>query len=484
MLMKRFLNARHVALLGHVCWAITGALPVTFRNIGGELGGEAAAIDIHRKATNASSESRMVLLVGSREEYKEVVALLDLPRLRLLKALTLGEAAGTASPRHLPPAGARLAEVAGTSHPDSLRKGLKKKKPSKHQYPLPFTFLLDTFLGTMEPQQLFHVDAHVGEEYIVDAPGQRANFIAVRRDGEIGCAVQSGSVRYIPGGAAIEAPAAETKTWVDLTTSTRSACREPFRNAPDDANYFCGPQYDNRYFVSTRFDHSEADLVQELERQRRNAWKDIVQQAQTLQNFTETGFAVKELPQELMSKLTQFYERERLLSARPELGHWLNPTLSSFESDIWTLYLPKELQEDVDAALRPYVAEWTGLAMADFAAPIVHGPRLYHNGSALHPHVDNLGTHAIGVVIHVARLPFEEHSIGEPWPLVVHDHSGTMQTLSEDTPGRVVLYESATCPHYRPGVFKGREFANIFVHYAPTGWPKRYLVNTTQRPEL
>jgi len=37
-------------------------------------------------------------------------------------------------------------------------------------------------------------------------------------------------------------------------------------------------------------------------------------------------------------------------------------------------------------------------------------------------------------------------------------------------PGQVVLYEGAWLRHGRPQRFKGDNFANVFVHYAPVGW--------------
>jgi prolyl 4-hydroxylase len=38
-------------------------------------------------------------------------------------------------------------------------------------------------------------------------------------------------------------------------------------------------------------------------------------------------------------------------------------------------------------------------------------------------------------------------------------------------PGDLLLYESARLLHGRPSPFKGRSYANVFVHYQPQdGW--------------
>ena len=56
----------------------------------------------------------------------------------------------------------------------------------------------------------------------------------------------------------------------------------------------------------------------------------------------------------------------------------------------------------------------------------------------------------------------------EPWPLEVYDrHDRAVNVTME--PGDMVLYESGSLMHGRPFPLKGRYYANIFIHFEPTG---------------
>merc|ERR1712232_1253924 len=61
------------------------------------------------------------------------------------------------------------------------------------------------------------------------------------------------------------------------------------------------------------------------------------------------------------------------------------------------------------------------------------------------------------------------------WPLEVVDHDNVTHFVANRA-GQLIFYESATASHGRPTSFPGREFANVFIHFAPKGWPEEYEV--------
>ena len=77
------------------------------------------------------------------------------------------------------------------------------------------------------------------------------------------------------------------------------------------------------------------------------------------------------------------------------------------------------------------------------------------------PHVDRLPL-VSSCIVNVAQ------DVDEPWVLEVYDrHDRAVNVTME--PGDMVLYESGSLMHGRPFPLKGRYFANIFIHFEPTG---------------
>lgn len=93
----------------------------------------------------------------------------------------------------------------------------------------------------------------------------------------------------------------------------------------------------------------------------------------------------------------------------------------------------------------------------------MYGVRMYTEGAVLNPHVDRLPL-VSSCIINVAQ------DLDEPWPLEVYDrHDRAVNVTME--PGDMVLYESGSLMHGRPFPLKGRYYANIFIHFEPTGKP-------------
>lgn len=142
------------------------------------------------------------------------------------------------------------------------------------------------------------------------------------------------------------------------------------------------------------------------------------------------------------------------------------------------------MKELLRATLTPLVAEWASLQPEQLVLTTIYGLRLYRKNSKLHMHVDRRETHVLSVILEVGHLGWsapdgdEGHDHSEDWPLDLMDHHSGMHHVGS-RPGQMILYESATCPHGRPGKYPGRESANVFVHFRPQGWPEAYEVKTS-----
>merc|ERR1711862_797710 len=66
-----------------------------------------------------------------------------------------------------------------------------------------------------------------------------------------------------------------------------------------------------------------------------------------------------------------------------------------------------------------------------------------------------------------------DQDVDEPWPLEVIGHDGKAYNVTMEA-GDMVLYESHSVLHGRPFPLKGRFFANLFVHFEPTGHSLRH----------
>lgn len=117
-----------------------------------------------------------------------------------------------------------------------------------------------------------------------------------------------------------------------------------------------------------------------------------------------------------------------------------------------------DLSAFISDQARQVLEQWTGQVMAGTS---VYGIRVYHNNSILSPHVDRLPL-IISAIINV------DQDVDEPWPLEVYDHDGVAHNVTMQ-PGDMVLYESHSVIHGRPFPFRGKFFANVFVHFEVIG---------------
>jgi prolyl 4-hydroxylase len=126
----------------------------------------------------------------------------------------------------------------------------------------------------------------------------------------------------------------------------------------------------------------------------------------------------------------------------------------------------ESLRRKIQDAAKVVIQEWTGMELQPTS---IYGIRVYTEDAVLSPHVDRLPL-VSSCIVNVAQ------DVDEDWPLTVIDRQGNEVNVTME-PGDMVLYESGSLVHGRPYPLKGRYFANIFVHFEPTG---RKLGDETQ----
>lgn len=114
-------------------------------------------------------------------------------------------------------------------------------------------------------------------------------------------------------------------------------------------------------------------------------------------------------------------------------------------------------------AARDTIQEWTGEELTECS---LYGIRVYTEGSVLATHVDRMP------LVSSAILNVDQ-DVDEPWPIEVYAHDGKAYNVTME-PGDMVLYESHSVLHGRPFPLKGRYYANIFIHFEPTGHSLRH----------
>jgi hypothetical protein len=121
------------------------------------------------------------------------------------------------------------------------------------------------------------------------------------------------------------------------------------------------------------------------------------------------------------------------------------------------------LKEAIWEAAKPIVEEWTGMELQPTS---LYGIRAYTEGAVLNPHADRVPL-VSSCIVNVAQ------DVDEDWVLEVYDREGNAVNVTME-PGDMVLYESGSLIHGRPFPLKGRYYANIFIHFEPTGRPLDY----------
>jgi len=193
-------------------------------------------------------------------------------------------------------------------------------------------------------------------------------------------------------------------------------------------------------------------------------------QPQSMVNYTEMGFAKIKAPPRVFKAIQRFWENNQ---GREEVEEWYagNTYTNHWECPTWMLDVDNDKLEGAGEKLKNMIweiarhslEEWTGQELTPTS---LYGIRKYTEGSILNTHVDRLPL-VTSAIINVAQ------DVDEPWPLEVYGHDGRAYNVTME-PGDMILYESASVLHGRPFPLKGRFYANVFVHFEPTGHSRNH----------
>ena len=196
-----------------------------------------------------------------------------------------------------------------------------------------------------------------------------------------------------------------------------------------------------------------------------------------LQRFTKTGYMKIKIPIDVYKRLKSFYEKNQ--DKRLSEGLWDNMEPSINTDSVQTTMIPltDHEREVGGGALHDVMEDWCRCKLEQTA---FYGIREYYHGNVLRMHVDNVETHIISSIL----LIHKDHDVEENWPLEVIDFTGVRREITLEA-GEMLLYESGTVVHGRPFPYKGRIFANCFLHYKPVhDWYWRRFYENLHEPVI
>jgi len=439
-------------------------LTVTFQNMD-----EPGSSTMH--ISNVPFQQKHTVAIRSAEHWKRTVSAIDPSTLRLRSTLPMQTKCRL---------GAKLVSLGQLS---IWRHGVPALQeavlgPPPATYPLSFQFRPDAALGKLHGGESLSHSTFLHQQFEIEKEGSSLTpaVVTIRRAGEVLLESAPEVVNVHLAGALQRDEAADRAALEWVSSAVRKTCTQSFEGYPDDQKYFCSPQHDDRVYVRSRVKLPSGYVLPELVMRRQRETGMMKSQALNMPRLTRQGFTVARGPGKVMDKLHRWYLGNRLHLSKPEANGPLSTVISGYESDTWELNLGADLAAELDSAVRPMVATMLGLELTRLERSSDSlGMRIYHKGAVLHPHVDLAKTHPIGVVIHAGHLIFNRTSeVGEAWPFVITDHENTTHQVFTDKVGALVIYEAAKCFHWRKGAFRGREFANVFLHYKPKGWPEAY----------
>lgn len=193
-------------------------------------------------------------------------------------------------------------------------------------------------------------------------------------------------------------------------------------------------------------------------------------QPSSMQNYTEVGFKKIRAPEKMFNLLKEFWEKnkdkqvnENWPKGNTYTNHWKAPTTMVSVENKGLRGGGSFLKQMLWDAARDTIQEWTGEELTQCS---LYGIRVYTEGAMLATHVDRMPLIS-SAIVNVAQ------DVDEPWPIEVIGHDGKAHNVTME-PGDMVLYESHSILHGRPFPLKGRFYANVFVHFEPTGHTLRH----------
>ena len=214
-----------------------------------------------------------------------------------------------------------------------------------------------------------------------------------------------------------------------------------------------------------------------------------------LPGFTELGYKVVKIPDNIMKEFILFYNKHRKqkrnenwnsYGATQVNGHEISPYLISLDLD------PQFRDNIANNYIKPMLEEWVGF---ELKLTSHYGLREYHSGSMLRNHIDRMDLLVISVTLSLFHLKGNETDIDIDvnnyineidtwpqelkWPIESVDFNGNNIRYNHK-PGTAVLYESAKLIHGRPyklpSDYNGNDLVHIgsFCHFIPNdgSWNK------------
>lgn len=191
-----------------------------------------------------------------------------------------------------------------------------------------------------------------------------------------------------------------------------------------------------------------------------------------MQNYTELGFKKLRAPKEVWERVKKFWEEnkdkknwkdENWPKGNTYTNHWDSPTYMVSVEDTRLRGAGSNLKKRIWDAAKETMEEWTQEEVTECS---LYGIRVYTEGAILATHVDRMPL-VSSAILNVAQ------DVDEPWPIEVYAHDGRAYNITME-PGDMVLYESHSVLHGRPFPMKGRYYANVFIHFEPTGHSLRH----------
>jgi prolyl 4-hydroxylase len=181
--------------------------------------------------------------------------------------------------------------------------------------------------------------------------------------------------------------------------------------------------------------------------------------------YTKQGFEKVILPQDLFSKIRDFYEENKTKTkAEHVAGDFILSKKHKKSSSL--IDLNSELRSDIHDAMKPLMERWCEKKLEP---TYVYGIRIYHSGAILKTHRDRLETHIISAILNV------DQEVTEGWPLLIEDNYYRQHEVLLK-PGEMIFYEGARLTHGRPKALNGTSFSNIFCHFRPVDYVPRLII--------
>eukprot|EP01084_Bolivina_argentea_P300986 519122_1 len=188
-------------------------------------------------------------------------------------------------------------------------------------------------------------------------------------------------------------------------------------------------------------------------------------QPQIVPNFTVIGFKKTRLPDDVYGPILSFWKKRKDANEFSSEAY-AGPVLNQYTAPTRMAHLPQYERNILIKHFQTTLSEWAGLDNPNaLEMTSLYGIRQYQRGAILHMHVDTCSTHVISSIVNVDSKLDD----GKDWPLQIYDHHGVLHELTMK-PGDAVYYESAKCGHSRRKPLPGDYYANLFIHYKPSGY--------------